>query len=358
MAKRKEEKSSIFNTIDSLRETYGKSLPTVDEAGVIHRLVLNSPKANYIFGGGYPLNRSIELYGSESSGKSVFSSYIGGQIQKRTDKEGQKIVLYIDSEHTFDRKYAENVGLDTNDDKFILIHPLNGEEAFTIMEDLTKTGEIGLIIFDSTSTIATRAAMEDDAGKSSFGGSAKMFSDGMKKLNPYMFRYDTPMIMLTQMRARIGAFGHQSKDAPSGCGYAPRFYASWRARLSKGEDILNGKEVIGNKITIKNTKSKIGYPKRSASLDLYYASGFNSDFEYIEFMIQLGLIEKKGGWYYSDEYGIKVQGVDKILPLLYEQSEKFEEAKKQVNGLFSTYNVLDEGETAEEEDDEEIPEEG
>ena len=90
---------------------------------------------------------------------------------------------------------------------------------------------------------------------------------------------------------------------------------------------------------------------------MYYASGFNSDFEYIEFMIQLGLIEKKGGWYYSDEYGLKVQGVDKILPLLYEQPEKFEEAKKQVNGLFSTYNVLDEGETAEEEDDEEIPEE-
>ena len=359
MAKKKIEtaqNSEIFGIINILRESYGSSLPSVDEAGIIHRLILNSPKSNYIFGGGFPLNRAIELFGSPSSGKSIFSSYIGGQIQKRTDNN-QKIILYIDMEHTFEKKYAETVGLDTHEDKFIFVHPLNGDEAFTIMEELIKTGELGLIIYDSTTMTPTAAAMEDGYGKASFGGAAKLFSEGLKKLNPYISRFDTPLIMLTQMRARIGAFGHQSKDVSSGGGYAPSFVASWRARINKGEDIMNGKEIIGNKITIKNTKSKIGYPKRSAELDLYYASGFNSDFEYIEFMIKLGLIEKRGGWYYSDEYGIKVQGVDKILPLLYEQPEKFEEAKAQVNGLFSTYNVLDESETPIDEEDEEPPEE-
>jgi recombination protein RecA len=356
MAKKKSEESKmeIFNTINTLREAYGKSLPSVDEAGIVHRLALSSPKLNYIFGGGFPLNRAIEIFGNPSSGKSVFSSYIGGQVQKRIDNN-QKIVLYIDMEHTFEKEYAKAVGLDTSDDKFIFVQPLNGEEAFTIMEELIKTGELGLIIYDSTTMTPTAAAMENSYGSASFGGSAKLFSDGLKKLNPFISRFNTPLIMLTQMRANIGAFGHASKDRSSGGGYAPSFVASWRAKVNKGEDIMNGKEIIGNKIIIKNTKSKIGYPKRSAELELYYSSGFNPDMEYIEFFLQLGIIERHGGWYTSEEWGMKVQGVDKVMAWLYDNGDRFIEAKEQVNSIFNKYSVLDSNET--EVEDEIIPEE-
>ena len=348
----KEKKSQgLMDKVDELRKSYGRSLPDVNEAGIVKRLTLSSPKLNYIFGGGFPLNRIIELYGNQSSGKSVFSAYIGGQIQKRTDNL-QKTVVYIDMEHTFEKKYAEIAGLNCDED-FIFIQPMNGEEAFTIMEDLIKTGEVGLIVYDSTTTTPTAAAMEDDYGKRSFGGGGLLFSEGLRKLNPHIARHCSPLILLTQMRAKVGFQSYGPPDAPSGGGYAPRFYASWRALLSKSEDIMDGQEIVGNKIKVKNTKSKIGYPKRSAELDLFYNSGFNSDAEYIDFMVQLGLVDKKGGWYSNEEWGLKVQGSDKLLPYLYDNPERFEEVKATVNSMFNSYSALDAQET-----DEDIPDIG
>ncbi len=342
----KEKVVNMMKKVEELREIYGRSLPDASEAGIVKRLIMDSPKLNYIMGGGLPLGRFLEFYGSESSGKSVLSSYIGSQIQNRIDNE-QKIVLYVDTEYSFDSKFATNVGLncDTNKGKFILVQPIDGEEAFTIMEDLIKTGEIGLVVYDSTSATPTRAAMTDDFGKRSFGGAGLLFSEGIKKITPYVSRHNTSVIFLTQMRAKIGFQSYGPPDVPSGGGYSVRFAASWRAKFTRGEDIMNKDEIIGNKVKIKNTKSKIGYPKRSAELNLLYSSGFNPDAEFIDFFISLGIIEKKGGWYSNEEWGLKVQGQDKLLPWLYEHPDKFEESKKTVNEMFSSYSTLDASET-------------
>jgi recombination protein RecA len=338
--------SGISKVISDLQEKYGKSLPDVNEAGIVKRLTLSSPKLNYIFGGGFPLGRVMELAGSESGGKSVLASYIGGQIQK---SDGKKMVVYVDIECTFDKHYAEVVGLNCDED-FVLVRPLNGEQAFTIAEEMVKTGEVGLIIWDSTTTTGTTASIEDEYGKASFGAGAKLFSDGLRKLNPYLSRFGTSLILLTQMRAKMGFQSYGPPDTPSGGGYAPRFYSSWRARISKSEDILDKKEIIGNKIKVKNIKSKIGFPKRAIEMDLYYNSGFNSDSEYIEFMLQLGIIERKGGWYNSEDWGMKVQGSDKVLAWLYDHQDKFDEAKLQVNEIFTKYSVLDSSESEDEEE--------
>jgi recombination protein RecA len=184
--------------------------------------------------------------------------------------------------------------------------------------------------------------MEDEFGKASFGASAKLFSEGLKKLNPYISRFHVSLILVTQMRAKIGFIGHGPTDTPSGGGFAPRFYASWRARVSKGEEIVDGKEVIGNQIKIKNSKSKICYPKREAILDLFYGTGFNADAEYIDFIVQLGIVKKKGAWYSQDEWGFKGQGAASLLNFLKDRRELFEKVKAEVNKTFATFSILDE----------------
>ena len=80
-------------------------------------------------------------------------------------------------------------------------------------------------------------------------------------------------------------------------------------------------------------------------MDLYYNSGFNSDAEYIDFMVQLGIVERKGGWYSNPEWDFKVQGVDKILPFLYDHPAIFDEVKTTVNGMFNSYSKLDQQES-------------
>lgn len=155
---------STDKLIKDLKEKYGRSMPDVNEIGNIKRLVLSSPKMNYIFGGGYPLSRIIELHGSPSAGKTVLASYIGGEIQNRKDKDGPKGVLFIDMEYSFDPKYARVAGLST-EKNFFFVQPQHGEEAFTIMEDLIKSGDIGLIIYDSVTATPTVSQMTDDYGK-------------------------------------------------------------------------------------------------------------------------------------------------------------------------------------------------
>jgi len=122
----------LSNALSKLMKDYKEALPDVREAGTLKRLILSSPQLNYIFGGGFPLGRVAELFGPESGGKTVISSYIGGEFQKR---EKQNTVLFVDMEHSFDKHYAEVAGLDCSEDKLIFVRPLNGEEAFTICED-------------------------------------------------------------------------------------------------------------------------------------------------------------------------------------------------------------------------------
>ena len=351
----------LSNALTKLMKNYKQALPDVGEAGVTKRLTLSSPQLNFIFGGGFPLGRIVEFFGPESGGKTVISSYIGGQFQKRNDG-GPNTVLFIDMEHAFDKHYAEVAGLDCSDDKLIFVRPLNGEEAFTICQGLIETGQIGLIVWDSVASTPTLAAMTDEYGKASFGGTAKLFSEGLRKLNPYLSRYGTSLILLNQVRDQIGGFampGMKPESTPGG--RAVKFYASWRGRVSKMEDIADKKEVIGNTIKIRNAKSKVGFPKRIAQLELYYGTGFNPDQEYVDFIIKLGLVKQGGAWLSNEEWGMKVQGRDKLLDWLKANPERFAECKEIVTASFTSNTVLDtmddDSEPLDEEDDSEVSEE-
>lgn len=343
--------SKLDGILKDLQKKYGATLPDVNQAGIIHRLPLTSPRLNYIFGGGYPLGRITELHGKESSGKTVLYNYIGGEFQRRTDGGPNKVV-FVDMEYSFDKKYADSVGLNTNDD-FIFIQPLNGEEGFTVVQDLVESGEIGLVIWDSVSATSTSAAMEDEYGKRSFGGNALLFSESLKKLNPYLSRYKTSLGMIRQVRKKMGFVGHGYDDEASGGGMAPQFYASWRARVARGEDILDGKEPIGNVIKVKNIKNKVGFPKRSADLNLLYGSGFNPDEEYLDFIIDLGIVKKSGAWFSNDSWGLKCQGRDNLLDFLLDQKPIFETCKETVNQSFSKHSILDDQEADLDEEDQE-----
>lgn len=184
----------------------------------------------------------------------------------------------------------------------------------------------------------------------SFGGGGKLFSEGLKKLNPYVARNNVGLILLRQMRAKVGSMpSYGPPDTAAGGGYAPEFYASWRARVSKVEDIMDKTEVIGNSIKVKNVKSKIGFPKRSAILDLYYGSGFNPEAEYMDFIIDLGIVQKKASWLSNEQWGFKGQGQKSLLEFLQGKPDLFDEVKKEVNSLFEKHSMLDDNEVDENE---------
>lgn len=152
----------LKKVLEKLQKDYTEVIANVEAVGEVKRLILTSPQLNYIFGGGFPLGRIVEFYGPESGGKTVLSCYIGAEFQKRPT---QNVVLFIDMEHAFEKNYAQTVGLDINPEKFIFLRPLTGEEAFTITEELVKTGKIGLIIWDSIASTPTSAMIDSEYSK-------------------------------------------------------------------------------------------------------------------------------------------------------------------------------------------------
>lgn len=328
--------SKLDTVLNKLKKDHAESFSDVKETGTIKRVFLESPRLNYIFGGGFGMGRIYEFSGPESGGKSTLATYIGGEIQKNNDRN---IVVYVDMERSFDEKFAQGLGISTDEDNdFIFLRPDNGEEGFILIAELIKTLPIGLIIWDSVAVTPSRGQVED-AFKASFGGTAKVFAEGLKFINPIISRFDTSMILINQERANMGMFG---ADFQTTGGRAVKYYSSWRCRITKIDTVKVKGIPVGIIMKARNTKSKIGIPFREAELHLDFLEGFNSDFEYMTFLVDLGIVEKRGGWYYQEDWDFKGQGKDSVIKFLDENPDIFSQVKNTVNVMLSGATVMDE----------------
>ena len=102
------------NTIGKLND-----MPTVEA----NRVSSGSPYLDWAIGGGWPLGRTIELYGPYSSGKSLIALRTVAEAQKQKLK-----CVYIDSENAFEPKFAQKIGVDT--DELVISQVSAGEDVF------------------------------------------------------------------------------------------------------------------------------------------------------------------------------------------------------------------------------------
>jgi len=327
--------SKLESVLNKLQKVHGENFSDVKKTGTIKRVFLSSPRLNFAFGGGFGMGRIYEFSGPESGGKTTLATYIGGEIQKKNDRN---IVVFVDMERSFDETFANRLGISTDTDKdFIFLRPVDGESGFDVLKDLIADLPIGLIIWDSIAVTPSRGQVQD-AFKASFGGTASVFALGLKSINPLLSKYETSMIMINQERANMSMFG---ADFQTTGGYAPKYYSSWRARITRIDTIKTKGIASGIVNKVRNIKNKIGIPFREAELHLDFDEGFNSDFEYLTFLVDLGIVEKRGAWYYQEEWDFKGQGKDSIKEFLDENPKIFEQVKNTVNVMLSGATVLD-----------------
>jgi recombination protein RecA len=270
-------------------------------------------------------------------------------------KEKQNVIVYVDFERTFEKDYAATLGLDLDKNKFIFLQPLDGETAFTILEEIVKSEEVGLIIWDSDTTTPTKSQLADVYGKASFGGNAKLFSEALRKFNPLLARTRTSMIIISQERDNIGAL--YGPDYKVTGGRAIKFYASNRSRITKTGYLKEKGVVTGIEMKVKNGKNKAGIPFRQAELTLMFEDGFDTSKEYIDFLILLNIIEQRGAYFKSDEFGFNFQGRVKLQEWLDSHPEEYATLKLRVNNALCGTTVLDEEtEDVGEDEEEDIPE--
>ena len=261
--------------------------------------------------GGYPRGRVVEIYGPESSGKTTMALHAIAEAQKLS---GQ--AAFVDAEHALDPAYAEKLGVDV--DNLLVSQPDSGEQALEIVDMLTRSGALDIIVVDSVAALTPKAELEGDMGDSHMGLQARLMSQALRKLTGSISRSNTIIIFINQIRMKIGVmFGNP--ETTTG-GNALKFYASVRLDVRRIGAIKKGDEILGNDTRVKVVKNKVAPPFKQAQFSIMYGEGVSHAGEVLDMGVQYGLVNKSGAWYACGNERIG-QGRDNAMTYLKEHPD-------------------------------------
>lgn len=280
-----------------------------------------------ILGGGLAKGRLVEIYGAESSGKTSIALTALGNVQK----EGGTAV-FVDAENALDPKYAAKLGVNLDD--LAVAQPDSAEQALDLIQDLTESGVVDIIVLDSIAALVPKAELEGDAGDHTIGLVARLLSKQLKKLIKPANITNTTVLFINQTRDAIGSFSPFGTPTTTTGGKAMKFYASQRIEVKRGQQIKSdeagSKDVIGNEVKFKIVKNKIAPPFGTGSSVLTFNQGINVPAEIIEVGVQYGIVEMPNNRTYVEKETGEIFGKSKASAL-----ERLKEDEELLNRLIA-----------------------
>ncbi len=280
--------------------------------------------------GGLPRGRIIEIYGTESSGKTTISLHAVAEAQKAGGT-----AAFIDVEHALDPVYAKKLGVDV--DNLLVSQPDTGEQALEIIETLVRSGAIDIVVLDSVAAMTTKAEIDGDMGDAHVGIQARLMSQALRKLTSVISKSNTVAIFINQIREKIGISYGNPETTPGG--RALKFYSSVRIDVRRGEPIKADGAVIGSRTKCKVVKNKVAPPFKTAEFDMLFGEGISKMGEIIDTSINFGIIKKSGSWFSYDDMKIG-QGREKVKQYLIDNPKICEEVEAKVREEFSKNTAL------------------
>ncbi len=273
--------------IATLEKKYGKGVvilgkDVVEDLEVVKTGSLGLDLALGI--GGLPIGKLVEIFGPESSGKSTLTLHIIANYQKVDDG----VVVLVDYEYSFDKKYATTLGVRV--DELVILQPDCMEDGYNQVETLVRTGCVRLVVVDSHTAGLPKAVIEGEVGDVTIALQARFNSQGLGKNKPLLRPNRCTMIGVSQLRTDIGGYGNP--DKPTG-GNAWKFYSDIRLKIAKV--IEAAKE--SNKTTITVVKNKCAAPFGKAEFAINWGTGIDRWGEIIDGATQFKILTASGSHY-------------------------------------------------------------
>lgn len=293
-------------------------------------------------GGGLMYGKIMEIFGEESTGKTLLAMDFAVVAQQLGG-----IVLWNDAECSFNAKWAVKNGLDLS--KIELLKDENEIETISdwiadmaayYRSKLIRNEPI-LLIGDSIAVWETRLNMEaadTDSGED-MGRRSKKIYQMLRKRRKILSKYGVCSIFVNQVRKKVGASKFEDPDTTPG-GMAMRFFADIRIGLYRGKKIVNKNEdKVGQKVYVRTKKNKLAPPGESTEANVYFRKhkgviGYDKYFFLPETLIDLGIITRKAARFYLGDEQL-AYGDAPFLKLLANNNEL---RKKLVK--LSTINTL------------------
>ncbi len=275
--------------------------------------------------GGLPRGRIIEIFGTESSGKTTLSLQVVAEAQKLGG-----VCAFVDAEHALDPEYAKRLGV--NIDELYVSQPNSGEEALEIMDYLIRSSAIDVVVLDSVAALVPKAEIEGEMGDSHMGLQARLMSQAMRKIAGNLSRANCACIFINQIREKIGVMFGNPETTPGG--RALKFWASVRLDVRRTETVKSGTDVIGAKTKVKVVKNKVAPPFRVAEFDILFGKGISKSGGILDLGVEMGLIGKSGAYFSYGETRIG-QGRENARNYLDENPEVMKEIEDKIRASAS-----------------------
>jgi recombination protein RecA len=270
--------------------------------------------------GGFPRGRVIEIYGPEASGKTTLAIHAIAEAQKNGG-----IAAIIDAEHTFDRNYAEKLGVDV--ENLLISQPDNGEQALEITDNLIRSGALDIVVIDSVAALTPKAEIEGEMGDQKMGLQARLMSQALRKLTANISKTNTSCVFINQLREKIGVmFGNP--ETTTG-GNALKFYASVRVDIRRTSQLKDGEEIIGSRTRAKIVKNKLAPPFKKADFDILYGEGISQLGEIVDLGVDFEIIKKSGSWFSYGDTKLG-QGRDAVKQIVKDNPELYDELRTKI----------------------------
>lgn len=347
------EQLSLKDTLKKISKKYGESVVKVgvDDLAVDGILSLGTPSFDFCVYGGIPEGRIVEFSGAEGSGKTTTAFIVAASYQREEIKrnpDNPRAIVLLDNEGTADPVWAKKLGYNMDEDApvpTIIIRPeaQSAEEIFDMAIDLLKTGEVGLLIFDSIATLVPMQIADESMEKKNMGGIASTLTRFANTAVGLLRKYKATLIGINQVRENMSGYGDPLLTPG---GRAWKHQCSMRLMFKRGDffdaegNILAKKDAqspSGHKIEVYVLKTKTcKWDRKLGYMTLDYVRGIDTlqdtldvatHFGYIDNSVQgtFKLVDIDTGEIMCDDEGkeIKIRGKKNLTTYFREHIDQW-----------------------------------